>query len=109
MICLNECNDDFLILDLDVLGYDIIHKNTNLTCLSKAGKIDGLTAQSDQTTSTCKSICDKEPACEFFFINANSVCLFFQSCTKTRTQKHAGTTYQKIKGSISTFVIYNYF
>ena len=77
-------------------GYIILIDGSMETCQNLENRIfDKDVANLDE----CRDSCDKSEYCRFFFFNAASKCMLFQSCLQKRSTVHDGTTYKKIDSS----------
>ena len=75
-------------------GYDQIYRNTKLTCSEKNS--NKIASQSIGNEFVCKTSCDNEEKCAFFFVNEDSWCATYKSCNETRTTGSSGSTYKKL-------------
>ena len=77
-------------------GYSIFIEGSMETCKNLENRISN---KEVANLDECRDSCDKTEYCRFFFFNAESKCMLFQSCLLKRSTTHDGTTYKKSMSS----------
>ena len=77
-------------------AYSILIEGAMETCKNLENRISN---KEVANLDECRDSCDKTEYCRFFFFNAESKCMLFQSCLQTRSTTHDGTTYAKSMSS----------
>ena len=77
-------------------GYELIIDQENSTCTkSNSNEIYGYY----HDESACRTKCDENMKCGFFFVNPGSWCALYKSCNERRGVKNVGRTFRKRKGT----------
>ena len=75
-------------------GYELSIDNEYSTCATNnENPIYG----SHHDESVCKSKCDENENCQFYFINTDGYCALYKSCSGKRTTVFPGSTFKKIE------------
>ena len=81
-----------------VSGYDKIINNKTETCHDR----DRISTRYAYDTIKCKTLCDSEIDCGFFYINDDTWCVTYKSCNQRRTPPFSGSTFKNIAGNIQS-------
>ena len=75
-------------------GYELSIDNEYSTCsTNNENQIYG----GFHDESVCKSKCDENENCQFYFFNTDGFCALYKSCSEKRTPVTAGSTFKKIE------------
>jgi len=77
---------------LHVAGYSLIYQDSYIACANQY-EIWSRTSSS-MTVDQCKTACDEDADCAYFYLNTFPTCILYSSCDQTRTPNHAGNMWK---------------